>query len=86
VFNAEGDAWMDGLHAAGWIDAYRYLHGDRRAYTWYSPNKGNGFRLDHAFVHESLVSRVSRVRYDWATADGARHGAPSDHAAIVVVL
>ena len=25
VFNAEDDAWMDGLHAAGWIDACRYF-------------------------------------------------------------
>ena len=86
VFNAEDDAWTDGLHAAGWIDAHRYLHGDQRAYTCYSPHKGNGFRLDHAFVHESLVPRISRVRYDWATAGGARDGAPSDHAAIVVAL
>jgi hypothetical protein len=39
------------------------LHGNRREYTWYSPNRGNGFRLDEAFIHRSLIPSVSSVEY-----------------------
>ena len=84
VFDARDDAWMDGMDAGGWPDAYRHLHGGRRTYTWYSPNRGNGFRLDHAFVHRSVLPYVGNVAYLWATDGSGRRDAVSDHAAIVV--
>lgn len=88
VFSAREEAWIHGLEAAGWRDAFRYLHGDKRVYTWYSPNAGNGFRLDQAFVNKRLIDRVHRIRYAWGV-DGdmpKRRDALSDHAAIILDL
>jgi endonuclease/exonuclease/phosphatase family metal-dependent hydrolase len=90
VFDRREDGWIAALEEAGWRDAFRHLHGERRAYTWYSPNGGNGFRIDQAFVHRSLLPRLIDARYDWARArsgeDAERRDAISDHAAIIVEL
>ena len=87
VFSKQSDAWMVGMERAGWPDAFRHLHGDARAYTWYSPNAGNGFRLDEAFVNQALLPRLESARYEWAT-DGpkGRRDAVSDHAALLLGL
>lgn len=85
AFNAREEAWIDALATCGWADAFRTLHGRRRAYTWYSPNGRNGFRIDQAFVNAALLDRVRGARYVWgcATRD-ARSDALSDHAALVL--
>ncbi|HEY7542580.1 MAG TPA: endonuclease/exonuclease/phosphatase family protein [Methylomirabilota bacterium] len=86
VFGRREEAWLTGLEQSGWQDAFRLLRGPERAYTWYSPNGGNGFRLDQAFVNPQLRSRLRDVRHDW----GRRMGRParrlSDHAALLVDL
>jgi endonuclease/exonuclease/phosphatase family metal-dependent hydrolase len=86
VFGRREKAWLAGLEQSGWQDAFRLLRGPERAYTWYSPNGGNGFRLDQAFVNPQLRSRLRDVRHDW----GRRMGRParrlSDHAALLVDL
>lgn len=88
VFGPRYDAWFDALHAHGWADAFRHLHGDRRVYTWYSPNAGNGFRLDQAFVNRRLLPHLWDARYVWGRPlDGAielRRESLSDHAALLV--
>lgn len=87
VFGKQSDAWMTGMEAAGWRDAFRALHGDERAYTWYSPNAGNGFRLDEAFVNPELMPRLTEARYAWAKSpDSDRRHAVSDHAALIIDL
>ncbi len=88
VFSAREEAWMHGLEAAGWCDVFRYLHGDQRVYTWYSPNAGNGFRLDQAFVNRRLLAQVRGMRYAWGADVAApkRRDALSDHAAIILDL
>ncbi len=90
VFGPRNERWMHGLDAAGWTDAFRWLHGQRREYTWYSPNGGNGFRLDEAFLHRSLLPRLRGTRHEWGRADGsggdARRDVLSDHAALIVDL
>jgi exonuclease III len=88
VFGAETAAWLDGLEAIGWRDAYRHVHGrEARVYTWYSPNAGNGFRLDQAFVNRALMPRLNGVRYEWGRCDGdERREALSDHAALILDL
>jgi exodeoxyribonuclease-3 len=86
VFDARDDAWMDGMAEAGWPDSFRHVHGDRREYTWYSPNRGNGFRLDEAFVHRSVLPKVTSVEYRWAPDATGRRDGVSDHAAIIVDL
>ena len=71
--------------AAGWRDAYRHVHADTRAYSWYSPNGRNGFRLDQAFVNRHLTPRLVDARYHWAKdGRGARRDTVSDHAALIV--
>ena len=91
AFGVEEDGWIRGLEAAGWADAFRCLSGARRAYTWYSPNGGNGFRIDQAFVNRALGPRLRSVSYEWGTTPGGRPGrrrrdALSDHAALLVDL
>ena len=65
---------------------FRLKHGNARAYTWYSPNGKNGFRLDEAFVNRTMVHRLRKARYEWGTeglADRPR-SALSDHAALIL--
>ena len=91
AFNTEEDGWIRGLEAAGWADAFRFLRGAERAYTWYSPNGGNGFRIDQAFVNRALRARLSSARHEWGVtaepgARPVRRHALSDHAALLVDL
>jgi exonuclease III len=59
--------------------------GNRRAYTWYSPNGRNGFRIDQAFINAPLMQRVRDARYVWGRViRDARQDAISDHAALVI--
>src|SRR5438105_1288520 len=74
------------LEQSGWLDAFRLLRGTARAYTWYSPNGGNGFRLDQAFVNDQLRHRLRDVRYDWGRPVGRPSRRLSDHAALLVDL
>jgi len=86
AFNKREDGWMLALEDAGWSDGFRHLHGDSRAYTWYSPNGRNGFRLDQAFINRRLMPRLIDTRYEWALSpDGdGRPDRISDHAAVIV--
>lgn len=85
AFNAREEGWIDALAGCGWADAFRVLSGTRRAYTWYSPNGRNGFRIDQAFVNAALLSHVRRARYVWARdRRTTRLDAVSDHAALVL--
>jgi exonuclease III len=88
AFNAREGAWIESLDRAGWRDAYRHLRGEARAYTWYSPNAGNGFRLDQAFVNQALLPSLVGARHDWGARDGTRGRAAalSDHAALILDL
>jgi exonuclease III len=94
AFIPEEDGWIRGLEAAGWSDAFRRLRGEERSYTWYSPNGGNGFRIDQAFVNRALRSRLRAVWHEWGAvpARDARPGgrvrrdALSDHAAVLIEL
>ena len=91
AFNSEEDGWIRGLEAAGWADAFRSLKGSERCYTWYSPNGGNGFRIDQAFVNRALQPRLRSACYEWGVpsderAAVARRHALSDHAALLVDL
>jgi exonuclease III len=86
AFNKQEDAWVQSLEAAGWPDVFRHTHGEARAYTWYSPNGRNGFRLDQAFVNRSLLPRLLDARYEWGQDGSARRDCLSDHAALIVDL
>jgi exonuclease III len=88
AFNAREGGWLDALERARWRDAFRHLRGDERAYTWYSPNAGNGFRLDQAFLNPALLERLGTVRHEWGRRRPGRRRttALSDHAALIVDL
>ena len=85
VFSRRYSEWFDRVEGAGFRDAFRHLHGDRREFTWYSPNGGNGFRIDEAFANLAICRRLVDVRHEWATVAG-RRDALSDHAALIVDL
>ena len=85
VFNQATERWLNALEALGWKDAFRYLRSSERFYTWYSPNGGNGFRLDQAFVYRSMMPRLQAVSYEWGCAQREdRRDALSDHAALLL--
>jgi exonuclease III len=87
VFSKHEDGWMRSLDRARWPDAFRHLYGENRSYTWYSPNGGNGFRLDEAFVNRRLLPRLIDTEYVWGSTPASdRRDALSDHAAQIVVL
>ena len=86
VFGPREDAWLSGLERSGWLDAFRLRYGPLRAYTWYSPNGRNGFRLDQAFINDAARSRLRDVRHDWGRCVGPRASYASDHAALLVDL
>lgn len=86
VFRRE-HAWMVGMEERGWLDTFRFLHGDRREYTWYS-HRNNGFRLDQAFCSPTLIPAVTEVRHLWGhnPRQPERRDGLSDHAALIVDL
>lgn len=84
AFNKAEDRWMVQMEALGWPDAFRWLHRERREFTWYSPNGNNGFRLDQAFVHRSFLTGVVAVSHAWGGDTSVRREALSDHAALIV--
>jgi exodeoxyribonuclease-3 len=87
AFNTREEGWIDALADCGWVDAFRYLHADARAYTWYSPNGRNGFRIDQAFVNASLLGHLEAAEYVWGAATRrGRREMLSDHAALLVDL
>ena len=87
AFNAREEGWIDALAACGWHDAFRHLRTDARAYTWYSPNGRNGFRIDQAFVNAALLAHLKDAAYVWGgAARRGRRDALSDHAALLVDL
>jgi exonuclease III len=87
AFSVREEGWIDGLAGCGWLDAFRHLRAAERAYTWYSPNGRNGFRIDQAFVNAPLLAHLKDAAYVWGGPwRGRRRDAVSDHAALLVDL
>lgn len=87
VFSAREEGWIDALAGCGWADAFRHVRPTERAYTWYSPNGRNGFRIDQAFVNAALLAHLKDATYEWGgAASRRRRDAISDHAALIVDL
>ena len=82
-FNRREDNFMTAMSKAGWADAYRSAHGQKRAYTWRAPGGGGSFRLDHAFINRHAHGRLLGARIDWPPGDPRP---PSDHAALWITL
>jgi exonuclease III len=88
AFNQREAGFIEGLERSGWRDVFRHHRGEERSYTWYSPNGGNGFRIDQAFVNRALLPRLSSARYEWGRRRPGKLPtiALSDHAALLVDL
>lgn len=67
-FLPEERAWLDKFTAAGFVDSFRYAHGQLpNQYTWWSyqgfaRKKNNGWRLDYFFVSENIADRIREAK------------------------
>ncbi|MGB4588922.1 MAG: endonuclease/exonuclease/phosphatase family protein [Clostridiaceae bacterium] len=71
--------YMDAIEQRGYVDAWRFIHHDEREYTWYS-NKGNGFRVDHAFINSNYKNNIVVCNYS----HNERINKSSDHSLIAI--
>ncbi len=57
--------WIDALIDLGWIDTYRYVHGDvEGAYSWWTVRvdartRNVGWRIDYVFASPDLAPRIT---------------------------
>jgi exonuclease III len=73
--------YMDRIEAIGFCDLWRRRYPDGREYSWYS-TRGNGFRIDHAFLSSALAARAGAVRYSHEE----RLARLSDHSPLILDL
>ena len=73
--------FIDKLEAVGFCDLWRRRNPEGREFSWYS-TRGNGFRIDHAFLSPAMASRAVAVRYSH---DDRRVGL-SDHSPLILDL
>lgn len=65
----------------GLVDAFRFFHPEEREYSWFG-RKGNGYRFDHIFVSENILSSVKKCCY----IHEARLKKLSDHSAMYLEI
>lgn len=68
------------LQKQGWIDSWRSRNPKAREYTWFSTQKGNGFRYDHALSSTIFDQSIKKISYDHSV----REQGVSDHSLLVV--
>lgn len=73
--------FMDRVAAIGFCDLWRERNPDGREFSWYS-HRGNGFRIDHAFLSRALARRAGEVRYS----HDERLSGLSDHSPLILDL
>jgi exonuclease III len=73
--------YMDRMAEIGFCDLWRRRNPERREYSWFS-TRGNGFRIDHAFLSDALAARVGAIRYSHEE----RLGGISDHSPLILEL
>ncbi len=71
---------MEEFEAMGFADPWRERNPEAREFTWYSPNAGNGFRLDHVFASPPMQARIRDVRYSHIE----REEGLSDHSIMIL--
>lgn len=78
-------AWIDRVVEAGFIDTFRYVHGDQKdMYSWWSYRGGArqrnvGWRIDYFFISEDLAPRLKDA-FILTDVEG------SDHCPVGIVL
>jgi exodeoxyribonuclease III len=73
--------FLDKIEAIGFCDLWRRRNPDAREFSWYS-HRGNGFRIDHAFLSPALAARAGSIRYSHAE----RLAGLSDHSPLLLDL
>jgi exodeoxyribonuclease-3 len=73
--------YVDKIEAIGFCDLWRRRYPASREYSWYS-TRGNGFRIDHAFLSPELAARAGSVRYSHEE----RLAGLSDHSPLILEL
>jgi exodeoxyribonuclease III len=54
--------YMDRIGEIGFCDLWRRRNPELREYSWFS-TRGNGFRIDHAFLSDALAACTGTIRY-----------------------
>jgi exodeoxyribonuclease-3 len=64
-YTIEECAWMDKFLAAGFVDTFRALHGDKIQYSWWSyqsfaRNRNIGWRIDYFCTSKKLFKKIKK--------------------------
>ncbi|MFI5986958.1 endonuclease/exonuclease/phosphatase family protein [Streptomyces sp. NPDC051555] len=81
VFGAWEYDFYDSFEKAGLTDAFRHLHPEENAHSWYG-HSGNGFRFDHIHLTSSRTARILACGYRHEP----RESGLSDHAVMTLHL
>jgi len=73
--------YMDRIAEIGFCDLWRCRNPELREYSWFS-TRGNGFRIDHAFLSGALAERAGPIRYSHEE----RLAGLSDHSPLILEL
>jgi exodeoxyribonuclease-3 len=73
--------FLDKVEAIGFCDLWRRRYPEGREFSWYS-TRGNGFRIDHAFLSPALAGRAGAIRYS----HDERLAGLSDHSPLILDL
>jgi exodeoxyribonuclease III len=73
--------YMDRIAELGFCDLWRQRNPTLGEYSWFS-TKGNGFRIDHAFLSHGLAERAGSIRYSHEE----RLAGISDHSPLILDL
>ncbi len=73
--------YMDKMAEIGFCDLWRRRNPELREYSWFS-TRGNGFRIDHAFLSDALAARTGMIRYSHEE----RLAGISDHSPLILEL
>jgi len=73
--------FMDKVEAIGFCNLWRRRYPEGREFSWYS-TRGNGFRIDHAFLSPALAAQAGAVRYS----HDERLAGLSDHSPLILDL
>ena len=73
--------FMDKVEGIGFCDLWRRRYPEGREFSWYS-TRGNGFRIDHAFLSPTVAARAGAVRYSHSE----RLAGLSDHSPMILDL
>ena len=73
--------FIDEVERIGFCDLWRRRYPEGREFSWYS-TRGNGFRIDHAFLSPVLAAQAGEVRYSHAE----RLAGLSDHSPLIIDL